>query len=196
MGRTTQKDLSLSGFCFLVGKEQLYFHSFRITSHHRWSQHTGLSKGQHASMWLPELLFVPSLLTPFSVTISATLTEALHTSSDFSCTNSQILVGFCTHYTWRGPSPSSSWSHHAHLGQPAAPFPMDISTSEELPTTIWPVVTQVSFNDKEKKPQFLKPLLIFAVSFSVCVFLNYQLSQAKDAVWLPGKCLALWKHCH
>lgn len=45
VGMTTQKDLSLSGVCFLVGKEQLYFHSFRITSHHRWSQHRWRLKG-------------------------------------------------------------------------------------------------------------------------------------------------------
>lgn len=58
---------------------------------------------------------------------------------------------------------------------------MDVSTSVKLPTTIWLVVTEVSFNDKEKT-QPLKPFFIFAIPFNVLVFLNHQLLQVKDAV--------------
>lgn len=61
VGRSAQEDLSLSGFCFLVEKELLYSHGFRITSHHRWSQHHWC--------W------------SFLVTTSATVTKALCRSS-------------------------------------------------------------------------------------------------------------------
>lgn len=143
------------------------------------------------SQCLPELLLVSSLLNSFSVTTSTTVTEALQTSHVFSCPD-YICLALTT--SWL-TSPNSNWPHCAHLGQPVDPFPMDVSTSVKLPTSIWLVVTEVSFNDKEKT-QPLKPFFIFAIPFNVLVFLNHQLLRVKDAVWLHGMCLALWKHCH
>lgn len=64
-GRTTQKDLSFSGFFFLVGKKQLYFHSFRITSHYWWSQHQSCLKGAtllNVTSWVAVHFFSADLL--------------------------------------------------------------------------------------------------------------------------------------
>lgn len=150
MGRTTQKDFSLSGFCILVRKEQLYFHSFRFSSHHRYSQHCWHLKRAtllNMTSWLAVHFFSADLLLRYN--LCQCCRASSHKQWYFFCPGySQISVAFGTHYTWRRPSPHSNQPHHAHLGQPAAPLPLGISTSEKLLITIWLVVTQVSFHDK------------------------------------------------
>lgn len=101
LGRTTQRELRLSGFCLVVGRNSCIPMGSGSLAIIGGASTAGISKRLHFSVWLPEWPFLSSLMI-FLATTSAAVTQTHHPGHDSSCPDFRhILVGFDAHYTWK-----------------------------------------------------------------------------------------------